>query len=219
MKLAFLWVAIMLCAVQLSFAAEKAGGDDLEKMLHGARIGTAFTDFVEAHPEAVYSDASLRATPVNKETPGALLIVHVQDPFLGLYSFSNFGFKEGKLYELVAVWKGDSKTIRGHSPRFLKAVMKRHGRDYTKKSIRVFPNSKEEQPVAVFYWEGETTATLAFFTPPAAAETMDGPATLSYAQFTKGDPFLTDIFSNNATTPEQHDQVWRDIDDIVKSVD
>ena len=72
--------------------------------------------------------------------------------------------------------------------------------------------------MAVFLWEDATTSTLAFYTPPAAAETMDGPATLTYAQFTKGDPFLTDIFSNNAATPEQHEQVWRSIDDIVKAL-
>ena len=218
MKIAAVCVLTLVCIPGVGFAADAGGAEDLEKMLAGARVGVAFGDFVEAHPEARYSDASLRATPVNKETPGALLIVHTEDPFLGLYSFSNFGFKEGKLYELVAVWKGDAISVRGDGARFLTAVMKRHGRTYTRKSIRVFPKSSEEQPVAVFYWEDETVATLAFFPPPAASETVDGPATLTYAQFTKGDPFLTDIFTNTATTPEQHEQVWRDIDDIVKAL-
>ncbi|OQB38581.1 MAG: hypothetical protein BWY09_01297 [Candidatus Hydrogenedentes bacterium ADurb.Bin179] len=218
MKIAAVCVVILVCVAGAGFAADTDGADAFEKMLAGTRAGTAFAEFVDAHPEARYSDEALRAAPVDKEAPGALLIVHTEDPFLGLYSFSNIGFKEGKLYEFVAVWKGNAKTVRGHCARFLAAVMKRHGREYTKKSMRVFPDSSEEQTVAVFFWEDAAAATLAFYTPPAAAETMDGPATLTYAQFTKGDPFLTDIFSNNAARPEKQEQVWRDIDDIVKAL-
>ncbi len=217
MRFHLVLLALLLAAAYgLAAPAEKTA-EGIEQVLRGARLGTAFGDFVDAHPEAVYSDAELRATPVSKEAPGALLVVHPQDPFLDLYSFSNFGFKEDTLYELVAVWSGEPDTVRAQCTQFIKAVMKRHGPDYTRKSIRVFPKSKEERPVAVFYWEDKDAATLAFYTPPYAYDPQ-AKATLTYAQFSKGDPFLTDIFTNIATTPEQHDQVWRDIDDIVKAL-
>ena len=163
MKIAAVCVVILVCVAGAGFAADTDGADAFEKMLAGTRAGTAFAELVDAQPEARDSDEALRAAPVDKEAPGALLIVHTEDPFLGLYSFANFGFKDGKLYELVAVWSGEVEDIRGKCATFLSSVMTRHGKDYTRKCIRVFPNSKEERPVAVFYWEKDNVASLAFF--------------------------------------------------------
>jgi len=210
-------LSVILCAAAALPASAGEPGKSIEDVLHGACIGTAFPDFVDAHPEAVYSDEALRNSSVSKETPGALLVVHTEDPFLGRYSFANFGFKEGKLYELVAVWSGEPSVIRAQSLIFLSSVIKRHGSDYTRRSIRVFPNSKEERAVAVFYWEKDNIATLAFYTPPPAEDT-GAPGTLTYAQFAKDSTFLTDIFVTTPTSAEQNDQAWKDMADITDAL-
>lgn len=211
------WLSLLIVGVCVLPAFAEDAEKSIEDMLRGAQAGMPFTDFVEAHPEAVYSDETLRETAVSKDAPGALLIVHTEDPFLGLYSFANFGFKDGKLYELVAVWSGEVEDIRGKCATFLSSAMKRHGKDYTRKSIRVFPNSKEERPVAVFYWEKDNVASLAFFTPPPA-DAPSGPGTLTYAQFAKDSAFLQDIFVTTPTTEEQHDQAWKDMAGIVDAL-
>lgn len=217
MRLPILGFSFLICVACVSPAFAEDTEKSIEDLLRGARVGTTFPEFVDAHPEAVYSDETLRQAPVAKETPGALLIVHTEDPFLGLYSFANFGFKEGKLYELVAVWSGEASGMRAQAVTFLSSVMKRHGRDYTRKSIRVLPNAKEEKTVAVFYWEKDDVAALAFYTPPPAAD-AGAPGTLTYAQFAKDSPFLADIFVNTPATQEQHDQAWKDMAGIVDAL-
>lgn len=217
MRILGLFFTLMLCIAFVASAVDGSASEGIEKVLRGACIGTSFEAFVDAHPEAVYSDDALRNTPVQKETPGAMLIVHDQDPFLGHYCFANFGFKEGSLYELVTVWKGEAKVMRAHAVGFLASVMKRHGRDYTRKSILVFPGSREEQPVAVFYWVKKGVASLAFYTPPSAGA-QDPIGTLTYAQFSEDSPFLDDIFNKKPTTTEQHEAVWKDMGDIVAAL-
>ncbi|NLV42899.1 MAG: hypothetical protein GXY07_00190 [Candidatus Hydrogenedentes bacterium] len=217
MRILALLSALALCVSYAIPASSGETAEGIEKVLRGAGIGMAFDVFVDTHPEAVYSDDALRGTPVTKETPGAMLIVHDQDPFLGHYSFANFGFKEGSLYELVAVWKGEAAVMRAHALSFLSSVMKRHGRPYERKSILVYPGSPEEQPVAVFCWRKNGVASLAFYTPPPAGA-KDPIGTLSYAQFSEDSPFLADIFDKKPTRTDQHEKVWKDVEDIVAAL-
>ena len=209
---------LTLCLVASGAAAEETAQGGLERLLHGARIGTAFGAFVEAHPEAVYSDEEKRPLPVLKDAPGPLLIVHTEDPFLGLYQFANFGFKEDRLYEMVAVWSGEPEEVGARRRRFFTAIIKRHGHVYQRKSMRVFPGTPEERAVAVFYWEDKDAVTLAFHTPPSTLDNHPR-GTLTYAQFKPGDPFLTDILTSVAATPEQHEQAWKDMADVVDALE
>jgi hypothetical protein len=209
---------ITLLCIQIISASEENGEGGLERVLGDASIGASFAAFVEAHPEAVYSDEEKRKEPVKKDAPGSLLIVHTEDPFLGLYNFANFGFKEEKLYELVAVWSGNPDAVRDHRRRFFTAAIKRHGHAYVRKSMVVFPNTTEQRIVAVFYWQEPDKTILTFYTPPSPLD-VNPRATLSYAQFKPDSPFLTDIFINAATTPEQHEQAWKDLSDIMEFLD
>lgn len=203
------------CAVMCSVYAEEQDTESgMDRMLRGARVGTTFSAFVESHPEAVYSDEAKRAETVHAEDPGPLLIVHETDPFLGLYSFANFGFKNGALYEMVAVWSGDPETITAKRRRFFTAVLKHHGHSFVQKSMRVFPNTPEERTVAVFFWPETDAAVLAFHTPPSALDPYPKSA-LTYAVFAPEDPILKDIFAEDADASEAHKKAWQDIADIV----
>lgn len=210
---AFLIVAISLVSVSSESEKEETQ-NPLERFLHGSTIGASFDDFVRTHPEAVYSDPELRNTPVKAEVPGALLIEHESDPFLGLHGFANFGFKEGSLYELVAVWSGNPKVVEAHRKRFFKAIIQRHGHVYARETILVFPNSAEERPVPVLLWQEPTLAALAFYTMPSPLD-LEPKASLTYAQFAPGDPFLTDILSRSTPNEEQQRQAWKSLEEVI----
>lgn len=204
---------ISLCMIFPVIAGEEGASNGLDRILGNASIGVAFSDFAPLHPEAVYSDADISDIPVSPEQPGALQINHDEDPFLGLPAYANIGFKDGLLYELVAVWVGDSKTVEDKRRRFFTAALQRHGQAYLHETILVYPHTPEARPVAVFMWQEPTATTLAFYT---AASGIDPhpKAALTYAQFTPGDPFLKDIIEKNPPTAEQQEQAWKMLADI-----
>lgn len=214
----WLLFGIFACLLLMHAAsAEQESYTELENVLRGAKIGMSFDDFVDTHPEAAYSDEAMRDTPVTKEQPGSMLIVHDQDPFLGHYQFSNFGFKDKRLYELVAVWKGEARAMRARAAQFFGAIIQRHGKKYERKSMFVFPDSTDERVVAVFYWKSKDHVSLAFYTPPKADE-EDPIGILSYAQFSPDTAFLKDLFEEKAVPADRNAEAWASMDDIVKAL-
>ncbi|MCK5862123.1 MAG: hypothetical protein KAH38_06540 [Candidatus Hydrogenedentes bacterium] len=213
MKL-FFYSAWIFCFFCLSAFAEEEILGELDRVLRNAHIGVTFNEFISVHPEAVYSDIDIRDMPVSLERPGALLLSHDSDPFLGMASYANIGFREGTLYELVAVWNGESSVVKNMGGRFFAAAISRHGQTYLRKTILVYPHTAEERPVAVAMWQESDAAILAFYTP---ASSTDAPskATLTYAQFMPDDLFLKDIFEKNLPTAEQQEEAWLLLESIM----
>lgn len=212
----FFGIAVMI--TQGIAADEGASQGPLQQLLRGANIGMVFSECVAAHPEAVYSDSDLRTTPVTPDKPGALLIEQESDPVFGLHAFANIGFKEGTAYELAAVWSGPPDKVAKARSSFFRAVIDRHGHAYARQAIRVYPGSVEERAAPVMLWQDAKTAVLAFYTPPSSLDRQDR-ATLTYAQFQAGDPFLNDILSKNAPDAEQRDLAWKDLDPVLREIE
>ncbi len=210
--------SLAVLAVAAAVADESAPTRDLERLLHGARIGVAFDVFLERHPDAVYSDTDKRDVPVAPDTPAPLLIIHETDPFLGLSVFANVGFKEGGLYEMVVVWTDTPETTRTRRSRFFSAVIERHGHAYIRETILVHPGTPDEQAVAVFCWHDADAVSLAFYTPPSPIAPHPK-GVFTYAQFTPGDPFLDDIFKTSAPTDAQRAAAWGKLADILPTLD
>ena len=205
---------IALTVIFPAIAEEETASNGLDRMLRNATIGVAFSEFVAAHPEATYSDTDIRDIPVSPERPDALQINHDDDPFLGLSACANIGFKDGLLYELVAVWAGEDKTVADKRRRFFTAAIQRHGQAYLRETILVYPHTPEERPVAVFMWQEPQAVILAFYTTASALDPHPK-AALSYAQFAPDDPFLKDIVEKNPPTAEQQKEAWKTLADIV----
>ncbi len=205
----------ILMTTALSVAADDdLGSGGLDRVLPLAAIGTPFAEFVAAHPDAVYSDKDIRDIAVSPERPGALLITHDDDPFLGLTAFANIGFRDGTLYEFVSVWTGAEEDVHARRRRFFTAVIQQHGADYARETILVSPQMPEERAAAVFLWRESDVATLAFYTEPSPIESQPQ-ATLTYAQFTPDDPFLDDLFSRNPPDETQRATAWEAHADIL----
>lgn len=219
MKQCIPWaVGITMLLITASSWPEKQEDNPLDRMLKGIRPGISFKDAIKAHPDAVYSDEERRSEPLAADKPGALLIAHASDPFLGMHAFANIGFRDGAAYELVAVWSGNSTEIRSRCRRFFKAALDLHGNKYVRKSMFVFPDSAEERAVAVFFWQDDKAATLTFYTPPPA-DKPDGAASLTYAQFKPDASFLDDVFVKKPVPTEKTEQAWQHIAGLVDSVE
>lgn len=190
----------------------------LDSVLNGIAMGAKFGDVVATHPEAKYSDSDIHDIPVSLEQPGALLITHEKDPFLGLHAAANIGFKDGVVYELVAVWTSEDDKMTDLCKRFFTAAIQRHGQTYLRETIVVYPRAPEERPAAVFVWHEKDTVVLAFYTPASPLDPHPKSA-LTYAQFTPGDPFLADIFEKNPATAEQRDQAWKGLADVLPALE
>lgn len=189
--------------------------NDLDRMLQGVAMNLGFEECLKRLPEALYSDAALRDTTPTADKPDALLITHGSDPFLGVHAFANIGFQEGKVYELVAVWTGEERDMEARCSRFLKALCQRHGEDYEKKSLFVYPDSEEETAVAVWLWKEKDTVTLGFYTPPAP-DSKTKSASLSFAQFKADAEFLEDVFTKNPVPEEVKENAWKKMEQILK---
>lgn len=211
-------LGVLLLVAATSNLIEHNPASDLDLLLRGARIGMAFDMFVSRHPEAIYSDVSKRAIPVDPEAPEALLITHETDPFLETPAFANFGFRDGRLYELVTVWTGDPDTMHARRERFFAAAVCRHGHAYVRETILVHPNTVDELPVAVFCWHEPDAVSLAFHTPPSSFS-QHTKGVFTYAQFSPGDPFLADILDKEALSDAQHASAWESVADILAQLE
>lgn len=204
-----IFALILLVTASLAFA-NTPSHKGIETVLRGAKLGVSFAEFVEMHPEVVYSDAEKRSQPVTKENPDSLLITYEKDPFLGLSSFANFGFRNGNLYEFVAVWTDNPEIVRPQLRLFFNEIISQHGTTYERKSMRVYPNSEDETVVAVFYWETTQAAIMAFYTPSLPSHNQPK-ASVTYAQFQPNDPILKDVFTDAAPRAEQQEKAWAEL--------
>ncbi|NLN92592.1 MAG: hypothetical protein GX130_04675 [Candidatus Hydrogenedens sp.] len=211
-------ICLLYCAAAaIAFLprAEALPKNDLDRMLQGVTINTTFEECLQRLPDALYSDAELRETRPQADKPGALLIAHGTDPFLGVHAFANIGFQEEKVYELVTVWTGEKKDMEARCKRFLKALCKRHGEDFEKKSLFVYPDSEQEMAVAVWVWENEEAVSLAFYTPPSPDSTANN-ASLSFAQFKPDAEFLQDVFTKNPVPEEEARKAWEKMNKLIR---
>ena len=217
MKRRLLTVMCCYCLLTAVVAAdENVSGLDL--VLRGISMGAKFGDVVAAHPEAAYGDAAIHDVAVSPEQPGSLLITHDEDPFLGLRAYANGGFKDGVVYELVAVWTSGTEEMADLCKRFFTAAIQRHGHAYLRETMLVHPRTPEERPVAVFAWHEKDAVALAFYTPASPLDPHPKSA-LTYAQFTPGDPFLTDILETNPPTDEQCKEAWESMKSILSALE
>lgn len=204
------------------FAGALVAGEEpvqgLDRVLQGIVMGAPFGDVVAAHPEATYADADIHDIPVSPEQPGALLITHEKDPFLGLHAFANIGFKGGVVYEMVAVWVYEDGDMTKLCKRFFAAVIQRHGQAYLRETILVYPHTLEERPAAVFVWHEQDAVSLAFYTPASPLDPHPK-SSLTYAQFTPGDPFLADVLEKNPPTDEQRELAWKGLKDVLPALE
>lgn len=212
-------IKVMCCCCLLTTtiaAEEKVSGMNL--VLQGVSMGAKFGDVVAAHPEAAYGDAAIHDLPVSPEQPGSLLITHDKDPFLGLNAFANIGFRDGVVYELVAIWTSETGEMADVCKRFFAAAVQRHGHAYLRETMLVHPRTPEERPVAVFTWHEKDVVVLAFYTPASPLDPHPK-SVLTYAQFTPGDPFLTDILETNPPTDDQRKEAWESMKPILSALE
>jgi hypothetical protein len=213
-------IVIMCCCCLLSATAtaDDKVSEGLDLVLQDISMEAKFGDVVAAHPEAAYGDAVIHDIPVSAEQPGSLLITHDEDPFLGLRAFANVGFKDGVVYELVAVWTSETGEMADVCERFFTAAVQRHGHAYLRETMLVHPRTPEERPVAVFAWHEKDVVVLAFYTPASPLDPHPK-SVLTYAQFTPGDPFLTDILETNPPTDEQRKEAWESMTSILSALE
>ena len=211
----FLLTILCCCSMLVvSVAGAQDTPQGLDRILHGVTMGASFSDVATAHPEAKYSDADIRDIPVSSEQPGALLLKYDEDPLLGLHASVNIGFKEGAVYELVAVWSGSGEDVANRRRRFFTAAIQRHGQTYLRETILVYPHTPEERPAAVFMWQEKDAVILVFYTSASPIDPHPK-AALTYAQFQPDDPFLKDIMEKYPPSDVQRDEAWKTVVDIL----
>ena len=211
---------LVLAGLLLLSASAPAGApvaapvSGLEKVVGGAVWGVPFADFIKAHPDAAYSDADQLEKKVEPEKPGGLLESHEKDPFLGLTCTVDYGFREGKLYEFVAMWSGPQESVEKGRETFFRACVARHGRNFKREAMRLRPNSDAEELIPVFCWEEPHARILAYTANPAPGGAPPRKAVINYAMFAKDDPYITSLLVGDSLGAEKHAELWKSLNGI-----
>lgn len=214
----FLGVPIVL-AVGVAYAADtpppaQAPAKGLDAVLGTVTPGMAFADFLAGHPDAVYSDTDLQDTDPNPDQPGGLLLEWDADPWLGLECIADIGFKEAKLYEFVAMWKGDAAPAAAARERFFRECLRKNGSNFKREALRLHPGSTTEEMIPVLCWETGGVRLLAYYTPPIKGAPSNK-AVFTYACFRKEDATVSAMLCGTLLTESQKTALWRDLESFL----
>jgi len=183
----------------------------LEKVVGGAVWGVSFGDFVKAHPEAAYSDPALLEKKIDPAQPGGLLESYEKDPFLELTCTVDYGFRDAKLYEFVAMWSGGKSTVDKLRETFFRACVARHGKNFKREAIRLRPNSDAEELIPVFCWEENHDRVIAYAANPAPGGAPPRKAVLNYSMFAKDDTYIASLFVGGTLSAEKRAELWKNL--------
>ena len=207
-------LTLLLSAAALAGAAPAAPTSGLEKVAGGAVWGMPFADFVKAHPDAAYSDPAQLEKKVDPAKPAGLLESYDKDAFLGLLCTVDYGFREGKLYEFVAMWSGEKAAVDKVRETFFRACVARHGGNFKREAMRLRPNSDAEELIPVFCWEEAHDRILAYTANPAPGNAPPRKAVINYAMFTRDDTYITSVLVGGTLSAEKHAELWKNLNTI-----
>ncbi len=199
----------LLSAAALADPPPAGPASGLEKVVGGAVWGVPFADFVKAHPDAAYSDAAQLEKKVDPAQPGGLLESCEKDAFLGLTCTIDYGFREGKLYEFVAMWSGEPSAVETARETFFQACVARHGKNFKREAMRLRPNSDAEELIPVFCWEEAHDRILAYTASPAPGGAPPRKAVINYSMFAKDDAYITSLLVGGTLGAEKHAELWK----------
>jgi hypothetical protein len=207
---------MLSCLVLSLLSAAALAGDPpaiptsgLEKVVGGGVWGVPFADFVNAHPDAAYSDPTRLEMKVDPAQPGGLLESYEKDPFLGLVCTVDYGFREGKLYEFVAMWSGETAAVDKARESFFRACVARHGNNFKREAMRLRPNSDAEELIPVFCWEEAHDRVLAYTANPAPGGAPPRKAVINYSMFAKDDAYITSLLVGDTLGEEKRAELWK----------
>ena len=199
----------LLSSAALAGAPPSIPTSGLEKVVGGAVWGVPFADFVKAHPDAAYSDAAKLEKKVDPAQPDGLLESYDKDPFLGLTCTVDYGFREGKLYEFVAMWSGEPAAVDKTRESFFRACVARHGKNFKREAMRLRPNSDAEELIPVFCWEEAHDRVLAYTANPAPGGAPPRKAVINYSMFAKDDAYIASLLVGDTRGAEKHAELWK----------
>lgn len=186
----------------------------LEKVVGGAVWNMPFADFVKAHPDAAYSDAAQLEKEVDPAQPGGLLESYEKDAFLGLVCTVDYGFREGRLYEFVAMWSGETEAVDKGRETFFRACVARHGNNFKREAMRLRPNSDAEELIPVFCWEESHDRVLAYTANPAPGGAPPRKAVINYSMFARDDAYIASLLVGGTLGAEKHAELWKKLNAV-----
>lgn len=215
-----LFCLIALIGASAAFAGDAVSANPPVKktagpLPHSIQLGNTFESFVASHPEARPADSDRRSEPIDPQVPESLVLQYEADPAYGLLMFADFGFREGRLYEFVAVWKSLPENIRASRTAFWHDCLTQHGTDYERCLLPVFVKEGEERLVPAACWRTPMSLTLAYCV-DQKDETAPGKSMLVYAQFPPDDPTLARNLAVADPSQADHASLWRDMDALIR---
>jgi hypothetical protein len=207
-------LSFVLAAAALAGPPPPGPTSGLEKVVGGAVWGMPFVDFVKAHPDAAYSDPAKLEKKVDPAQPGGLLESYDKDPFLGLTCTIDYGFRDAKLYEFVAMWSGETAAVDKVRESFFRACVVRHGKNFKREAMRLRPNSDAEELIPVFCWEENHDRVLAYTANPAPGGAPPRKAVLNYSMFSKDDTYVASLLVGSTLSVEKHAELWKKLDSM-----
>jgi len=207
-------IPAFLLAAAPAVAQSAAPVSGLEKVVGGAVWAVPFADFVRAHPDAAYSAPGQLEKKVDPAQPDGLIESYEKDPFLGLLCTVDYGFREGKLYEFVAMWSGETATVDKARETFFRACVARHGKDFKREAMRLRPNSDAEELIPVFCWEESHDRVLAYTANPAPGGAPPRKAVINYSMFAKDDAYIASLLVGKTLSAEKHAELWKTLNAV-----
>jgi len=209
--------ALALGALSLASAldAAPASQDETESpgpLPHAVRLGDTLESFTASLPEAQPTTPG----PSEGEAGTKSLVLNSEaDPIYGLPMLADFGFREDRLYEFVAVWKSSPEKVASPRRRFWRDCLTQHGADYERCLLPVFVKEGEERQIPAACWRTPVSLTLAYCV-DQRDETAPGRSMMVYAQFQPDDPTLARNLTPANPASEEHMALWRDMDALIR---
>ncbi len=206
--------ALLLSAAALAGTPATGPTSGLEKVVGGAVWGMPFADFARAHPDAAYSAPAQLEKQVDPASAGGLLESYDKDPFLGLTCTVDYGFRDAKLYEFVAMWSGEPPAVDKVRETFFRACVARHGKNFKREAMRLRPNSDAEELIPVFCWEENHDRVLAYTANPAPGGAPPRKAVINYSMFARDDTYISSLLVGETLSADKLAGLWKNLNAI-----
>lgn len=184
---------------------------DLQLVLKGAKPGMNLQAFTAAHPDAKSESGAPSTTPLGPEVRDASVEEsYERDPLFALACWASYGFRDGKLREMLVQWNGDRTTVAQLRESFLQLCLQQEGTDFRREAMRANPNDKDSPLFPVLLWEKTDHVILA-----SAALDADGKenprGTFTYAVFPARDEAVVKMLVGKTLTADQLGAVFTGI--------
>jgi hypothetical protein len=157
----FLIVFLALYFFMPTVSAQTETCDGLNSLLKGACSGLSLEAFLESHP-AVQNNGSRAGFPVDPKARNAVLEEQYdRGPVWGLWVHANYVFYEGKLWELMVLWRDEINKTNASKAEFIEACIRKHGIDFRREAMKMNPYTNKECWAPVLVWKTKESIFLA----------------------------------------------------------